>query len=162
MVLSTNVATLGANTAAVTLANTTILETSATNATVANAVTLSSGQATLSTASANSSLTMSNAVNGTGGLIKEGAGTLTLNGANGYTGNTAINAGKVILAQQSSLGLGAVTLQAGTTLETAANLDNTIQLTGDGDSNTTIDTVNLVVAQGQSSTLSKAVKAMQV
>ena len=92
---------------AVTLANGTTLATAA-NTSVVNKVTLSGGQATFSTASANSGLTMTNAIEGDGGLIKTGAGTLTLNTANIYKGNTAIAEGKVVL------GTNAATLGANT------------------------------------------------
>ena len=40
----------------------------------------------------------SNAINGGGGLIKDGAGTLTLSGRNNYSGNTTVSAGTLILA----------------------------------------------------------------
>ena len=153
VVLGSNAATLGVG-GTVTLADATTLETSA-NTIVANAVTLSGGQATFSTVSANNSLTISKAIDGAGGLIKSGTGTLTLDAANTYKGGTTVNAGTVVLATDTaSLGSGAVTLKAGTTLDTAASLANAIQLTGDGDSSTKDDLVRLTVAQAQSSTLS--------
>ena len=92
-----------------------------------------------------STLEIVNAMTGTGGFIKVGTGTLKLNAANTYVGDTVINQGTVIVGQQASLGSGAVTLQAETTLETAANLDNILQLTGDNNSSTATDTVNLVL-----------------
>ena len=50
-----------------------------------------------------------------GGLIKNGAGTLTLNGANEYTGATVVNAGGIVM-NTAATGGGAVTLANGTTL----------------------------------------------
>ena len=45
-------------------------------------------------------------------LIKDGAGELTLTGANLYLGTTAVNAGTLIVGPGGSLGLGAVTVDA--------------------------------------------------
>ncbi|MBB3021012.1 outer membrane autotransporter protein [Microvirga lupini] len=51
---------------------------------------------------------------GTGGsLIKVGAGTLTLSGANTYTGGTSIEAGTLEIQNPSALGSGNVTLKGG-------------------------------------------------
>jgi len=41
--------------------------------------------------------TVSGAINGTGGLWKNGTGTLTLTGVNTYTGNTNVEAGKLVV-----------------------------------------------------------------
>ena len=43
------------------------------------------------------------AIRGGGGLIKDGAGTLTLSGANNHIGNTTVNLGTLILADNASL-----------------------------------------------------------
>jgi autotransporter-associated beta strand protein len=43
------------------------------------------------------------ASNNTGGLTKSGTGTLTLGGANAYTGNTTVSAGALVLATNGSL-----------------------------------------------------------
>ncbi len=52
-------------------------------------------------------------INGSGGgngLVKVGSGTLTLSGANTYTGGTALNEGTLIAARSGALGTGAVTV----------------------------------------------------
>ena len=51
------------------------------------------GNATLTAGSNNASTTYAGAISGTGGLTKTGTGTLTLSGANAYTGATTVNAG---------------------------------------------------------------------
>lgn len=65
-------------------------------------------------------LTVQGALMGTsGGLIKTGGGVLTLEGDNGYAGNTTINGGTVIArnASGSATGTGAVTVSGGATLQ---------------------------------------------
>ncbi len=63
--------------------------TAADGVTLANNVTLNN---TL-TATGAGNWTLAGVIGGAGGLIKEGGGTLTLTGANTYTGNTQLNAG---------------------------------------------------------------------
>ena len=46
-------------------------------------------------------------------LVKDGAGTLTLAGANTYSGNTAVNGGLVNFAASNNLGTGTITLNGG-------------------------------------------------
>ena len=48
-----------------------------------------------------------------GGLIKLGAGTLTLSGTNTFTGGTLLSAGTLAVANSSGLGTGSVTVAAG-------------------------------------------------
>lgn len=48
--------------------------------------------------------------NATGSLVKSGTGTLTLSGANTYTGTTTLTAGTVVLGSNTALGTGTVTL----------------------------------------------------
>ena len=52
------------------------------------------------------SLTVSNAISGTGNLTQAGAGTLILTGNNGYTGTTTINAGTLQIGSAGLLGGG--------------------------------------------------------
>jgi len=69
------------------------------------------GSATLSTGNDNTSTNYSGILSGSGGLTKAGTGTFTLSGSNGYTGATAINAGKMLVNGQ--LGNTAVAVNAG-------------------------------------------------
>lgn len=66
----------------------------------------------------NQPVTIGSALSGNG-LTKQGAGTLTLNGTPGYSGPTTVNEGSLVLGSGGTLG--AVTLEAGTSLTTAAN-----------------------------------------
>ncbi len=50
------------------------------------------------------------------GLVKTGAGTLTLSGANTFTGNLAVNAGTVAVTSSGNLGAGTVSIASGATL----------------------------------------------
>jgi len=50
---------------------------------------------------------------GTGGLRKQGAGTLTLSGRNTYPGTTAVQAGVLALANQAALGEGPLNISSG-------------------------------------------------
>ena len=61
----------------------------------ARAVELAGTHGTIETWWAGTSLTLSGTVSGAGSLIKEGAGTLVLNGTNSYAGDTFVNAGRL-------------------------------------------------------------------
>jgi fibronectin-binding autotransporter adhesin len=71
---------------------------------------------------AGSQVTLSGAVNGTGGLTMAEGGALVLgNASNGYGGGTTINAGTVQFAALGSLGSGNLTLNGGTIRYGAGN-----------------------------------------
>ncbi len=101
--------------------------------TSARNVTLNAGGGTFDTNGNN--LTMSGDMTGTGGITKAGAGTLTLTGANSYTGTTTIDGGILSAGVANALGTStAVTLAntAGAALD-LNNFDQTIgSLAGGG------------------------------
>ena len=92
--------------------------------------------ATLTTGSNNTSTTFGGIISGTGtsGLTKNGRGTLTLSGANTYTGTTAINGASKLVGTQDSgtpFGTGAITLGANSALSIAPSGSNSdVALTG--------------------------------
>ena len=98
----------------------------------ANGIIVDTEKRTLSTTGASSasgsaaSITLngvlSDATDATGSLTKRGAGTLTLGGANTYTGETVIEAGTLVAANANALGTGNVTVASGATLDARAGL----------------------------------------
>ena len=78
-----------------------------------------------STAGAGYVATIGSVLTGTSGLTKSDLGTLVLNAANTYTGNTAINGGTLQIASDASLGGAAGSLSFnGGTLHTTANVSS--------------------------------------
>ena len=69
---------------------------------------------------------------GGGTLAKLDTGTLVLNGANAYTGGTALNGGTLIVGNNSALGTGVLTTANGTSLDSnaAISLSNGVDLNG--------------------------------
>lgn len=70
--------------------------------------------ATAGNATANTNLTLSGLISGSGALTKEGIGVVTLTGANTYTGGTVVSAGTLQFAGDGNLGTGKITLNGGT------------------------------------------------
>ena len=59
--------------------------------------------------------TYSGVLSGSGALVKDGAGTLTLSGSNSYTGATIVSAGTLQMGSRNALGIGVpLTVNAGT------------------------------------------------
>jgi autotransporter-associated beta strand protein len=76
-------------------------------------VLLGNNTLTVGTANSTSFAGVIDGSGGTGGLIKQGSGVLTLTGANTYTGGTTINGGLVNFSALNNFGTGAVTLNGG-------------------------------------------------
>ena len=96
--LSLGVASALHDTTAVSVSSGATLQLSAANETVgsiAGAGSINLGGNTLTSGGTNASTTFSGAISGTGGLVKNGTGTLALTGTNSYSGTTTINGGTV-------------------------------------------------------------------
>lgn len=136
------VSTATAATSYVTLGGDLTTLASSQTATISGNLHLGSASRTVNIANgaAASDLTIS-AVVSDGGIVKTGAGTLTLTGANTYTGATQINAGVVNIQNNTALG----TTAAGTTVASGAQLQlqggitvagESLSLSGSGPSST--------------------------
>ena len=65
----------------------------------------------------------------TGTLVKDGAGSLTLDSANTYTGGTTLNAGTLVLGDAAAAGTGTLTLAGGTLQSSSLTHTNDISVT---------------------------------
>jgi autotransporter-associated beta strand protein/T5SS/PEP-CTERM-associated repeat protein len=70
-------------------------------------------------------LTAPQALAGSGGIVKTGAGTLTLNGFNTYTGNHTVQAGKLVVSTDST-GIGNFTVANGAAMGLEQTFDSTL------------------------------------
>ncbi|EAX8227125.1 autotransporter outer membrane beta-barrel domain-containing protein [Salmonella enterica] len=71
-----------------------------------------------------------NAISGSGQVVKSGDETLTLSGANSYTGGTTISGGTLVATNVEALGSGDVTDNATLELNTGGTFDNVISGSG--------------------------------
>ncbi|PYF83297.1 VCBS repeat-containing protein/autotransporter-associated beta strand protein [Marinomonas alcarazii] len=85
--------------------------------TISNGTLSLQGDTTFNNGSSDS-LTVSSVLEGSGSLIKSGAGTLNLSGSNTYTGDTRVSAGILVASNSSALG----TTNGGTSLSESATL----------------------------------------
>jgi fibronectin-binding autotransporter adhesin len=117
------------------------------------AVSLGATTLTVSTSAANS--VISGLISGTGGLTKAGAGTLTLNTANSYSGATTINTGTLKLGIANGIGSSsAVTLAntAGASFD-LNNFNDTIgSLAGGGNSGGNVSLGSATLSAGNNNT----------
>ncbi len=91
----------------------------ATNASISGNLGLGAATRTFTTTAAADGLSVSAIISGAVGLTKAGAGTLTLSGANTYTGVTTVNAGVIDVQNNTALGTtaGATTVASGAALQ---------------------------------------------
>ncbi|EAW1685514.1 fibronectin-binding autotransporter adhesin ShdA, partial [Salmonella enterica subsp. enterica serovar Kalamu] len=74
--------------------------------------------------------TFDNVISGSGQVVKSGDKTLTLSGANSYTGGTTINDGTLVASNVEALGSGDVTNDAVLELNTGGDFTNNISGSG--------------------------------
>ena len=91
--------------------------------------------------------TLSGTISG-GGSVKQNDGIWTLTGANNYSGGTTLDAGTIVVGNNSALGTGLVSMAAGTNLSFASgtnfNLPNAIQISGDPTFTTPVGTTQTI------------------
>ena len=108
------------------------------NTLAGNTVAVKNGGAVVDTNGFNITIAAALTNGGTGGLVKNGSGALTLSGVNTYAGATAINTGALIVSNASGLGSTAggtsVALNAALALSGGVNYSNAeaVTLTGPG------------------------------
>ncbi|EDZ6282818.1 autotransporter outer membrane beta-barrel domain-containing protein [Salmonella enterica subsp. enterica serovar Havana] len=90
--------------------------------------------------------TFDNAISGSGQVVKSGDETLTLSGANSYTGGTLISGGTLVASNVEALGTGDVTDNATLEMNTGGDFDNAIsgsgQVVKSGDETLTLSGAN--------------------
>ena len=103
---------------AITLGGT-VTNNSTNDQTITLNLALAGGPRTFNAASGN--LIVSGTVSGTAGLVKAGAGSLTLSGANTYSGGTTLNSGTLVIGSAGALGSGTVATAGGSVVEWSVN-----------------------------------------
>ncbi len=109
----------GLNTLSVTLSGGVVAATANWTGSVPMTLTNLNGDVTLQAADVNSSpfnITLSGPLSGVGGLVKAGSGTLTLSGADTYSGTTAVVNGQITMSANGLTSIGPVSIGTGTTL----------------------------------------------
>jgi fibronectin-binding autotransporter adhesin len=109
------------------------------NAGNATTVMLNGHVLTLAPTSTSSSVyggTITDGTGGAGGLVVNGAGTVTLENGNTYTGGTTLDAGTLEIGQSGSLGSGGVTFAGAATLEIVSEADPLNTISGFNSSDT--------------------------
>jgi autotransporter-associated beta strand protein len=104
------------------------------NQLIAAPVTLNS-TAQFDVVAATNTLSISGEIGGTGALIKSGAGTLLLSGADTYSGSTAVNAGSLTISAGGSIASSSIVDSAGATLNVNGALTATAAVTANGNVN---------------------------
>jgi autotransporter-associated beta strand protein/T5SS/PEP-CTERM-associated repeat protein len=97
------------------ISNAATLQYSGPTASSNRSIALGAGGGQIAITSAQSVLTLSGAINGSGGLVKSGPGHIVLSGENSYAGGTTINGGTILVANisGSATGPGDITINAG-------------------------------------------------
>ncbi len=107
---------------------------------------LSPGSVTVN-ANKNYTFSGSGSIGGVTGLVKSGSGTLTLNTANSYTGDTTFNEGVIMIGNATSLGTGGSLVFNGGTLAVAGSLSLSKTLVTAGVASVSINTQGYTLAQ---------------
>jgi autotransporter-associated beta strand protein len=125
---------LGAAGQPVTVAGATISYTGTTVPTISRAVTIGAGGATINTVNSAGAgkLVINGVISGAGSVTKNGAGWLTLYGANTTTGSWTVSAGLIEAGNKTAIGSGAVTVNSGAELSNnaPAAIANNVTLNG--------------------------------
>ncbi|TAK96714.1 MAG: hypothetical protein EPO07_14265, partial [Verrucomicrobia bacterium] len=83
-------------------------------------------------ASNNFTFNSTGSISGTGGLTKQGSGTLTLNGSHSYSGGTTVGAGTLLVNNSNGPGTGPVLVQTGGTLGGNGSIAGGVTVLGGG------------------------------
>lgn len=98
---------------------------------LAGAGTVDLGSAALTLGNNDTSNSFSGVIQGSGRLIKNGMGNLTLSGASTYQGGTTLNGGTLTVEHETALGTGELTVDGNATLDTnSLELDNDVTING--------------------------------